>query len=651
LSWDFSADAATLPADWQHEQHFEVTTPGLVKFDLPPETLNAGRPGLEDLRLYDDAGNEVPYLIERPLPVGKIVQNARSFQVSLGTDKTVITLESGLVQSLDAVTLETPASAFIKSVRVEGRADGKDWQTLAEGQPIFRQAGGASQLRLSIPTGVWGSLRLTVDDRRSQPIPFTGALIHAAASEPVPNATMLVPVVARNENPGETRLTLNLGAANLDLAGIHIETSEPLFMRQVTLATPQLVEEVMREEPVAHGTIYRVEIEGQPASANLTVPVEKRVPSQELIMLIHNQDSPPLPVTAVRAERRPVYLVFRARGAGQHHLLTGNSRCTAPNYDLAAFGASLKRIAAVPIKLSTLADNPNFRAPEVLPGVQQEGVAVDVSAWKFRKPVKANRSGAQQLELDLDVLSHAEPGFDDLRLVRGDKQVAFVLSRTSIKRSLTPLVTSVNDPKDPKTSRWLLKLPRAGLPVTSLACVTGTPLFQREVALYEETTDARGEKYRRPLGGAAWVQTPDRAKREFVLALDSPPRGDALVLETHNGDNPAIQLDKFQFFYSVTRLVFKTQGEDEIFLFYGNPSASAPRYDLSLVAAQLLAADKPDASAGAEEQLKKASWRAGQKPGKGGVVFWGILALVVVVLLVIISKLLPKSPPPAGGAT
>jgi hypothetical protein len=97
--------------------------------------------------------------------------------------------------------------------------------------------------------------------------------------------------------------------------------------------------------------------------------------------------------------------------------------------------------------------------------------------------------------------------------------------------------------------------------------------------------------------------------------------------------------------------VFKTQGEDEIFLFYGNPSASAPRYDLSLVAAQLLAADKPDASAGAEEQLKKASWRAGQKPGKGGVVFWGILALVVVVLLVIISKLLPKSPPPAGGAT
>jgi len=33
--------------------------------------------------------------------------------------------------------------------------------------------------------------------------------------------------------------------------------------------------------------------------------------------------------------------------------------------------------------------------------------------------------------------------------------------------------------------------------------------------------------------------------------------------------------------------------------------------------------------------------------GQGGVLFWGILALVVVVLLFIISRLLPKSQPPA----
>ena len=39
----------------------------------------------------------------------------------------------------------------------------------------------------------------------------------------------------------------------------------------------------------------------------------------------------------------------------------------------------------------------------------------------------------------------------------------------------------------------------------------------------------------------------------------------------------------------------------------------------------------------------------GQTPGSGGIVFWGILAVVVVGLLVVITRLLPKAqtPPPS----
>ena len=33
-------------------------------------------------------------------------------------------------------------------------------------------------------------------------------------------------------------------------------------------------------------------------------------------------------------------------------------------------------------------------------------------------------------------------------------------------------------------------------------------------------------------------------------------------------------------------------------------------------------------------------------PGKGGVVFWGVLAVVVVVLLIIVSRLLPQTQQP-----
>jgi hypothetical protein len=641
-----ATQGAALPADWQHEQRFDVPAAGLLKLSLPTATLDAARSGLEDLRLYDDAGREVPYLVERPEPAGKVIRDAKSFQVEVNASTTVLALETGLTQPLDGVTMDSPASAFLKAVRIEGSADGQGWQTLAQGQPIFRQPDGVSQLHLAIPVGKWPWLRLTVDDQRSQPILFTGARVHAAGVEPVPAEAVPVTILARDENPGQTRLTVSLSAANLDVASVGIETTEPLFTRQVTLAAPQIEDGTIREQPLAHGVIYRVAVEGQPESSLLTVPLEGLVRSRELLLLIENKDSPPLPITKVRAERRPVYLVFLARSPGSYHLLTGNSRCAAPRYDLAALGSNLKTAAVTSLGFSPLADNPNYRPPEVLAGIQEGGTVLDVSDWKYRKAVKLNGPGAQRIELDLDVLSHAQAGFGDLRLVSAGKQLPYILDPTSISRSLTPTVTTAGDKKDPQVSRWTIQLARPALPLTRLSCVARTPLFQREVSLYEELSDDRGEKYRRPLATASWVQTPDRSNKQFMIRLDSPPSSDTVVLETRNGDNPPIELEKFQAIYPVTRVLFKASAASELMLYYGNPRAFAPRYDLSLVAGQLLAADQSEATPAAEEKLKT-SWGEGRHPGTGGVLFWGMLAVVVVVLLIIISRLLPQSSRPA----
>jgi hypothetical protein len=643
----FSAAGANLPSDWQYEQTLNIATTGLVKINLPVETLDAARPALEDLRLYDDAGNEVPYLIEQPIPSPKTVRSAKSIQVSLNANTTVIVLETGLAQPLDAVTLETPAMNFIKAVRVESSNDGKNWRTLAQGRPIFRQPYGAANLKISFPPVVAPWLRLTVDDLRSQPVPFTGTRVHAATGEPAPVETVLATITERDENPGETRLALDLGAANLDVASLQIETAEPLFTRQVSIAVPQISEDAIREQMIGQGVIYRVAIEGQPASEKLSVLLENRVRSRELILFIKNGDSPPPSIKAVRIERRPVYLVFLARQPGAFHLLTGNARCAVPLYDLAALGMNLKSVPVTVVQIPPPSDNPNYHPPEVLPGLEVTGASLDISEWKFRKPVAISDAGAQQVELDLDVLAHAQSGLSDLRVMRGTNQVPYLIQHTSINRLLALTVTATNDAKDPKLSRWIIKLPQANLPLTCLTCTSPTPLFERSLSLYEELADDRGDEYQHPLGSVSWTQTPERKSNEFALALDSTPQNDTLFLETENGDNPPIELEKFTAVYPATRVLFKAKADDELFLYYGNPRVSPPRYDLSLVAGQLLAADKRIASLSAEQQLKKPSWQEYEVPGKGGVLFWGILAVVVVVLLIIISRLLPKSSPPA----
>jgi hypothetical protein len=644
-----SVGASNLPPNWQHEQQFTVSTAGLMKISLPAETLNAARPGLEDLRLFDDVGNEIPYVIERPVPSPKVIQMAKSFSVSLNPANTVITLESGIVQAFDAVTLESPAPNFIKSVKVEDSADGIKWVQLAQGQPIFRQGSGVANLKISFPPTVSKWLRLTVDDSRSAQIPFTGAQVHAASGGSAPVEAVSATISERDESPGQTRLAVNLGAANLDVAGLEIETAEPLFMRQISIAIPQISEGAIHEQVIGQGSIFRVAVEGQKPSENLYLPLEHSVSARDLVLTLKNGDSPPLTISSVQVERRPVYLVFRAPDPGIFYLLTGNSHCDSPHYDLAALNMDLKSVVVSPANISTVTDNPNFHTPDVLPGLEISGAPLDTSAWKFRKMVKVSDPGAQQIELDPDVLAHANPDLADLRLMHGSNQVPYIVEHTSISRVIAPIVTTTNVAKEPRTSRWLLQLPQANLPVTRLACVATTPLFQRDLRLYEMVADDRGQKSENSLGEANWIQTPDSKSKEFDLALNQSPQTASLVLDTDNGDNTPLQLEQFKFFYPATRILFKAVPGEDLSLCYGNPTAASPRYDLSLVAGQLLAADKNAASLADEGPFQKPSWHATELAGNANYFFCGVLALVVVVLLIVISRLLPKAtlPPPS----
>jgi hypothetical protein len=191
-------------------------------------------------------------------------------------------------------------------------------------------------------------------------------------------------------------------------------------------------------------------------------------------------------------------------------------------------------------------------------------------------------------------------------------------------------------------SRWQIKLPRAALPLTHLTLSSATPLFQRHLRVFEKVADDRGNTYERPLASAEWRHTPDD-RRTLTFALNRAPTTDTLFLETDNGDNPPIAIGGVSAAYPVTRLLFKSDTPPA--LYYGNPQAMAPRYDLALVAGRILTAEKGVAGLGPEEKLKADGWAQGAfGGGRGSVVFWAVLALVVVVLLGVVAKLLPKPP-------
>ena len=284
-----------------------------------------------------------------------------------------------------------------------------------------------------------------------------------------------VTIAGRDENPGETRLTLNLGAANLDMAAIQIETAEPLFTRQVTLAVPQIAEDCdSRTDP---GTGSDLSRRGRrPAALRAIWPCPWRAGSAPGNCCCSSRTRTARPCRSLPCAPSGGRFISSscARSAGVHYLLTGNSRCAAPSYDLAALGANLKAVRRLAPQAFAAGDNPNYRPPEVLAGIQEGGTALDVSAWKFRKAVKlSSRRRAANRTRPRRALARAARLRRPAPAARRQTIALHPRKRTSISRSLTPTVTTATDKKDPEISRWIIKLPRPACPSPASAAARG----------------------------------------------------------------------------------------------------------------------------------------------------------------------------------
>jgi hypothetical protein len=465
------------------------------------------------------------------------------------------------------------------------------------------------------------------------------------AETKAPVKPLPVSIKSRDESLGVTRLAIDLGATNLMIASLRIETSDPLFERLVAVAIPELANDSIREQTVCTGAIYRVDLNGK-IESHLEIPIDKQIRGRELIVLINNGDSPRLVINAVGADRRMLQLVFLAREPGRYQLLSGNTQCSTPRYDLSELSDKLKSAAAIELRPASLIASPDYKPTNNLAALPLTGARIDLGAWKFRKPVQVSKAGAQQIELDPDVLARAAPDQRDLRIVTEDRQLPFLPERTSISRSISLAPTAANDPKKPSLSRWSLRLSQAGTPIARITCASGSALFQREMRLWEEVADERSNSFPRELGRATWKKVPGEATREFAIHLEVTPRSDTLFLETDNGDNPAIDLRDFRGHCPVTRLVFKADSDSTlpIWIYYGNRGGASPRYDVTLIANQLFRAERASATLGAQERPDSKTERITQTlSGSARSIFLGVFGVVVVGLLLVISRLLPKA--------
>jgi len=630
-------------AAWEFRQTVALDRAGPVRLTLPLETLDAARADLADLRLLGPDGAEIPFAVVRR-DTARPATERIPLQGRLEGNVTVVEFSLAKTAPIQRIRLDTPAAVFVKAATVEIESEPGRWQRVVDSALVFRMQGGMEQLAVELRGAQARTVRVSLDNGDGATLPITAVVVETGGAEPEPLVDHPIAIVATEQEAGTTRLTLDLGHRHLALGELVLSARETVFQRPARLVAQRAADEEVVEDTLATGTFARLIFPGDRSYSQLALPVDTVLPDSRIELVLDNADSPPLSGISLAARLRRVDIAFAAPAAGTYTLLSGAPESAAPHYDVAAFAADWGRLPSTAAASAPRAANPGYRPAQLPAEIPEFGGPLDSTKWSQRRAVRIAEPGAQILELDAAALALARADLADLRLVRDGRQVPYLLERTSRVRTAALELVAAPDTKRPTVGRWELALPVAGMPVQSLRLTIGEPLFARTVVVGEILPDSRGHAWPRILGSASIQRSALAEPTVFTVPLSSRPQTGKLFVEIDHGDNAAFAPTKAEALYPVRRLRFRAGQTAAYPLLYGNPTASAPRYDLQLAAPRLLSAAQHTAS------LDAAGGTGGARAmlDLGGPVvryiFWGALALVVVFLVWLVAKLLPKPP-------
>ena len=608
--------------------------------------------GLSDLRLFEASGREVPYLLV--YPDDGTPQWIGASVLPLAPTETKTMKGSGFeadlraVSTVDMIQIEGIPAPFLKRLVLEGSGDRERWTLLMrEGTLFDLPEEQLRQIALPFRAGPYRFLRVTWDDTRSGRVPPPRAVFARRANAQRPAAPPLTADATaerRPSAPGQSRYRITLPAAGLPVVALTLEVPGGHVFRNAVVTESAL--QGTRAVPVEIGraTLTRVVRDGVTASA-LRIPI--RPPREaQLDLVVVDGNNPPLEVSRVHLEMAELPWIYFEGPAGPIARY-GDRSAQAPKYDLEALRDSVK-VADVPDarwgepRESALAGS---AAPAPL--MPETGAPLDVALFRHRRRLPDTDAGLVAVPLDPAVLAHSRGPtgqFADVRVAdESGRQVPYLLEllQESIAIDLPlerfeprarELTTSGRTP-----SVYALQLPYANLPSATLVLETSARVFSRSVtAGVERPADRnRRDPWFETLASAAWVH----AEQESIAAALSLPipslRERKVLIAVDEGDNSALPITSARALFPAYRLRLYHPGRG-LQLLYGRDDLSMPRYDLALLAPQVMGAEAFELQAAPEDASADTPVPSFVSPR----LFWVGLIVAVAVLAGLIVRLM-----------
>jgi len=638
-------DAALLAganSDWQFSQQ---------RAGSGQETMILATGGLRDLRIYDAADHEVPYLlIAPPSPESKwmpgklsplaATKKTSGFQVDLGQRRLI-----------DRMQIEGLPAPFVKRCALEASNDGNQWMRLRDDATFFDlPSEKLRSLEMEFAQAEVRYLRALWDDSASARLPLPRSVsvrLVSAASLP-PRMEIPLPFARRGSEPGVSRYRLQLPGPRLPITAIRLSVEGENVLRQARVSEGRLSGDEIVPYLLGSATLRRA-VRGEVAAAGMSIPVAAPQEAQ-IDLVIEDGDNAPLAIKQVSAIF--AYLPWIYFESADTQALTaryGNPALKKPRYDLEAARAAAEKAHTAEAHWETereVSPEPAAATGEAIPGV---GSLIDIRGFRYARSISAGKPGLTVLPLDAAVLAHSR--IADLRIVRPDgRQISYLVERMD-----EPLPLDLAAPEKTEAPRrgpfytdrstgnrswYRVRLPFGKLPPARLVLTTSTRVFRRNLRLLVEKSphNERQDAWTESVAEATWMHAdPETAAPSLTLKIPSIDATEAILM-VEEGDNTPLPIQSAKLLLPSHRVRFFRSGNEELKLFYGHNDFSAPRYDLAILTPRLVGAAAEEARLGPESEDSRAKTES-----LSGKVFWVILIAAVIILLALIARLIKKA--------
>ena len=603
--------------------------------------------GMGDLRLYDAAGAEVPYLLVAPKSAEPRWRSGRTLPIPSTKKSSGFELDLGSPLFVDRIRVEGIRPPFLKRFALEGSGDRSRWVVLEQEGTLFDLPEEAlSNTEVWFPPGSYRYLRVTWDDTSSGKI-LQPPSASARLSEPQaagPPAKVALGFSRRGSEPGVSRFKVLLPCGRCPIVALELDVAPGHLLRRASACEARLEGEEVAPVRLGSSTLRRAVREGISAE-DLVLPISFPV-EPDIELVVEDGDNPPLDLKGVKGIYAPLPWIYFESADGEPLVAKYGSDLAAPRYDIEAMRRYVGDSAVAAAVWGDRKDLvPQQGAVPVASPLPTLGAPVDASKFSFSRKISEGQPGLAVLPLDAAVLAHSR-NLTDIRIVDfSGRQVPYLLEKRDEPLVLTVPVSPAKPRKEKGQeqekgiSRYEIDLPYDTLPAFNLVLQTDARVFERVVKLTIDRppADQRSEPFVQTVAEQVWRHM-DQEKPASPLTIEVPPPGvSKLNLIVDEGDNSPLPVNGAKILLPSYRLRFFGSGVSQPALYYGQDGLQPPRYDISLLAHKLMGERANELSAGPEEKPKgQAAQGASSKK-----IFWSaIIAAAAILIFMVISLLL-----------